>query len=148
MWSIDAYEIENQSSGCDDARRGGGFLLPKHSTVSALKSLGATIDLIDCCLKSLEHNFIECCHMHTHFMKELFQKIPVELPNQPGPEEKRRFLLHAIGGGWCVDKLGQKLPPLKKRKLSKKTRRGKLNKEKTNEGKSKMVQLEFSDTLE
>ena len=49
----------------------------------------------------------------------MFQKINVELPNQPSPKEKRKSLLNAIGGGWYVYKLGQKLPPLKKRKLSK-----------------------------
>ena len=50
----------------------------------------------------------------------MFQKIPVKLPNKPIPREKRRSLLHAIGGGWYVEKLGQQLPPLKKKKLSKK----------------------------
>ena len=58
--------------------------------------------------------------MYTHYMKELFQKIPVELPDQPSPKEKHKSLLHAVGGGWYVEKSVQKLPPLKKRKLSKK----------------------------
>ena len=53
-------------------------------------------------------------------MEELFHKIPVEIPNQHSPKEKRKSLLHSIGGGWYVDKLGQNLPPLKKRKLIKK----------------------------
>ena len=82
-------------------------------------------------------------------MKELFQKIPVELPNQHIPKEIPRYLLHAIGGGWYLDKSGHKLLPLKKRKLSKKkTRRGEWNKEKTNSGKSSMVWLGISYTLE
>ena len=54
--------------------------------------------------------------MYTHYRKELFQKIPVELPNQPSPKEKQESLLYAIRGGWYVEKLGQKLPPLKKSK--------------------------------
>ena len=45
-------------------------------------------------------------------------EIPVNLPNKPSPKEKLRSLLHAIGGGWYVEKLGQNIPPLKKRKLS------------------------------
>ena len=53
-------------------------------------------------------------------MEELFHKIPVKLPNKHSPKEKLKSLLHDIGGGWYVDKLGQKLPPLNKRKLSKK----------------------------
>ena len=53
-------------------------------------------------------------------MEELFHKIPVKLLNKPSPEEKLKSLLHAIGGSWYVDKLLQKLPPLKKRKSNKK----------------------------
>ena len=52
-------------------------------------------------------------------MDLLFQKIPVKHPNKPSPKEKHKLLLHAIGGGLCVEKLGQKLPPLNKIKLSK-----------------------------
>ena len=56
-------------------------------------------------------------------MEELFKKKPVKLPNKPSTKEKRKSLLHAIGGGWYVGKLLQKLPPLKKIKFRKKTRR-------------------------
>ena len=58
--------------------------------------------------------------MHVYNMKNLFQKIQVELPKQPSPKENRESLLHSIGGGWYVKKIGQKLPTLKKRRLSKK----------------------------
>ena len=51
--------------------------------------------------------------MHVYNMKNLFQKIPVELPKQPSPKENRKSLLHSIGGGWYVKKIGQKLPTLK-----------------------------------
>ena len=54
-------------------------------------------------------------------MKKLFLKISVELPKPTSPKKKTRSLLHAIEGGWYVKKLGQKLPPLKKRRLSKKS---------------------------
>ena len=57
--------------------------------------------------------------MYGFIMKKLMQKIPVELPKQPSPKEKRKSLLHAIGGGWYVNTLCQKLPPLKKSKLIK-----------------------------
>ena len=53
-------------------------------------------------------------------MAELLKKIPVKLPNKPSQKEKRKSLLHAIGGDWYVEKLGQKIPPLKKRKSTKK----------------------------
>ena len=82
--------------------------------------LGETIDFIGCWLKALEHNCLEICNLYTHYIEDLFQKILFELPNQLSPKGKLKLLLHAIGGGWYVEKLGQKLPPLKKRKLSKK----------------------------
>ena len=58
--------------------------------------------------------------MYVLNMNNLFQKIPVELNKQPSPKEKLKSLLHAIGGGWYVNKLGQKLPPLRISRLSKK----------------------------
>ena len=54
-------------------------------------------------------------------MKTLFLKIPVELPKQPSTKVKNQSLLHAIGDGWYVNKLGQKLPPLNKKRLNKKS---------------------------
>ena len=66
--------------------------------------------------------------MYTHYMKLLFQKIPVELPNQPSPKEKRKWLLHAIVCGWYVEKLVQKLPPLQKRTFSKKNNKMRIMK--------------------
>ena len=59
--------------------------------------------------------------MYLCSMKHLFLKIPVEVHKQPSPKEKYQSLLHAIGGGWYVNKLGQKIPPLNKTKLSQKT---------------------------
>ena len=52
-------------------------------------------------------------------MEELLKKIPVKLTNKPSPKEKRKLLLHSIRGGWYIKTLGQKIPPLKKSKLSK-----------------------------
>ena len=59
MCSIDAYKKENQSSSCYDGSSGGGCPLPSNSTTEALESLGKTIYFIGCCLKALEHNFLE-----------------------------------------------------------------------------------------
>ena len=83
--------------------------------------LGATIDFIGCWLKASEHNFIEHSNMYVLNMEKLFHKTPVELPKQTSPNKKIESLLHAIVCGRYVNKLGQKLPPLNKRKSSKKT---------------------------
>ena len=64
-------------------------------------------------------------------MKEIFQKIPVELPKNPFQKRNANdyYILLEVVGMW--KKLGQNLPPLMKRKLSKKARRGEGNKEQT-----------------
>ena len=49
----------------------------------------------------------------------MFQKTPVDLPKELSYKKKRQSLLHAIGGGWFMNKINDKLPPLKKRKISK-----------------------------
>ena len=56
-------------------------------------------------------------------MNKLFQKIPVEIPKEPIPKEKLKFLLNNITDGWYVKKLGQSLLPLKKMRLSKKSQK-------------------------
>ena len=53
-------------------------------------------------------------------MKIMFQKKSLELPKPPTCKVKRQYLLHANVGGWYMKKMNEKLPPLKKRKLSKK----------------------------
>ena len=50
----------------------------------------------------------------------MFQKIPVKLPKTVILKGKRRKSLYDIGGEWYMNKLNEKLPPLKKQKLSKK----------------------------
>ena len=86
MCYIDAHEKYHQSSSCYDDSSGGGSPLPTNLTTEAFVSLGATIDLIGCWLKALEHNVLERCNMYVFNMKKLFQKIPVELPKQPSPK--------------------------------------------------------------
>ena len=69
----------------------------------ALKYLGTTIDFIVCWKKGLEHKFLERCNLYSRYMEELFQKISVEITNQPSPKEKVKSLLHVIRGGWYVE---------------------------------------------
>ena len=123
MFAIDAHEKMNQQEH-DDGSSGGGYPLSSNSTTEALDSLGATIAFIGCWIKALELNLLERCHMYVFTMKILFLKTPVELPKQTSPKEKIQSLLHDIWGSWYMKKLGQNLPPLKKRKLRKKTKRG------------------------
>ena len=59
-----------------------------------------------------------------YFCYENNLKIPVELPKPSSPKEKHQSLLHAIGGGWYVKKLGQNIPPLKKKIINQKIPKG------------------------
>ena len=63
-------------------------------------------------------------------LEELFQKIPVELPNQPSPKKNENRYYMLLGGGWYVKKEGQKISPLNKSIFKKIPKRGGWNKEK------------------
>ena len=54
-------------------------------------------------------------------MKYLFKKIPVQLPKPLSLKEKQQSLLHDTGGDWYMKNIKDKLPPLNKRKPSKKS---------------------------
>ena len=47
--------------------------------------------------------------MYIFAMQKLFLKIQVEIPKPPIPKGKHQSLLHAIGGGWYVNKSVQNL---------------------------------------
>ena len=82
-----------------------GYLIPLNSKTEAFVSLSANINFIGCWLQAFEHNFLERCNMYFFNMKNMFQKIPVELPKPPSPRDKHQSLLYAIGGGWYMKKL-------------------------------------------
>ena len=102
----------------DDGSSGGSYPIPLDPTTEELVSLSATINFIGCWMQALEKN-LERCNIFFCY-ENMFQKIPVKLPKPPSPKEKHLLLLHAIGGGWNLNKLSEKLPPETKSKLRKK----------------------------
>ena len=68
LCAIDAHEKINPSEH-DDGNSGGGYPLPSNSTIESLYLLGATIDIIGCWIKALEHNFLERCRMYFFTMR-------------------------------------------------------------------------------
>ena len=56
--------------------------------------------------------------------KNCLEKLQLNFLINPVQRKKRRYLFHAIGGSWYVEKLGQKLPPVKKSKVRKNPKRG------------------------
>ena len=61
--------------------------------------------------------------MYFFTMKIMFQKNPVDIHKPPIPKEKHQSLLHAIGGGWYMNKLSEKILPLEKNKIIKKSQK-------------------------
>ena len=81
---------KDNPSTFDDGRNGGGYALPKNSTIELLVSLSETINFIDFCLKGLEHNLLERSNIYFETMINMFQKTPVELPKPPSHKGKRQ----------------------------------------------------------
>ena len=48
--------IKKQTTSVDDAGSKGGIEIPKDEKIASLKSLGATLNFIDCWLKNFQHN--------------------------------------------------------------------------------------------
>ena len=71
-------------------------------------------------MKGLEQNYLESSNMYFDTMKGMFQNIPVKLPKTLSLKEIHKTLLHAIGGEWYMEKMNEKLQPLKRQKLIKK----------------------------
>ena len=60
--------------------------------------------------------------MYNETMKVLFEKIPVGLLKPLILRGKLKSLLHDIVDEWYMKKINDKLPPLNKQKLSKKSK--------------------------
>ena len=58
MCSINAHNMQ-QPTYVDDAISSIGILIPTNSTIATLKSIGATLNFIDCWLKHFQHNYKE-----------------------------------------------------------------------------------------
>ena len=59
--------------------------------------------------------------MYSEAIQKFFEKIPVQLPKPLSHREKRQLLLNSIGNNCYMKKINEKLPPLKKQKLIKKS---------------------------
>ena len=94
-------------------------MLPSNSTTESLFPLSAAIDFIDLWMQGLEQNSLERSNMYFETMKNMFQKIPVELPKPLSHKIKLQYSLHAIGGDWYMNKFNENITPLNKRILRK-----------------------------
>ena len=68
----------------------------------------------------LGKNSMERSNMYFQNLECMFQKITFKLPKPLTLKERRKKLPFAIGFEWYMNKLNENLPPLRKRKLSKK----------------------------
>ena len=98
----------------------GDRLIPKHVTIEALESLGATLNFIKIWIKLLEGNYDAIRVAYSTALKEMFKKVPTTMTKPFSPKTKVQKLMTEIGGGWYMEKTTKVLPPLRRPKLSKK----------------------------
>ena len=75
MCSLVAHD-RLQDNYQDDEISIGDRVIPKHATVKALKSLGATFNFIDIWLHNLLQNYFEQKESYSAAMVEIFKTIP------------------------------------------------------------------------
>ena len=78
--------------------------IPNDATVKKLKSLGATFNFIDICLKLLRENYCALSESYSNAMEEMFKKIPQNVERALTSREKNHKLMTYIGGGWYLKK--------------------------------------------
>ena len=97
----------------------GDRVIPNDATVKALKSLGATFNLIDIWL----HNFCDNYFARSESYRVAMVEMPQNVEKPLTTREKNQKLITDIGGGWYLGKCSKGLPPLKRTKLSKKAKK-------------------------
>ena len=100
--------------------------IPNDATIKTLEELGATFNFIDIWLKLLHENYCARSESYINVMKDMFMQIPHYVEIALTPEEKIQKLLTDIGGGWYMGESARGLPPLKRTKLGKKRKKGRM----------------------
>ena len=98
----------------------GDGAIPNDATIKTLEAFGATFNFIDIWLKLLREYYCAQSESYINSMKYMFMQIPQNVEIALTPKEKIQKLLTDIGGGWYMAKSSRGLPPLKRKKLSKK----------------------------
>ena len=88
MCSITAHDRQ-QPTFFDDAINDGGRSIPKNATTASLKSLGETLNFIDCWLKQFQHNYQERLEIYHEAMIDLFKQIPT-MKSKPLSQDKNQ----------------------------------------------------------
>ena len=96
--------------------------IPKYATTKLLKALSYTLNFIDTRLKLFPDNYDARCDAYVNAMKDMFNQIPQTMSQPLTIKQKFQKLMIYIGGGWYMEKIAKRLPPLKRSKISKKTR--------------------------
>ena len=72
-------------------------LIPKHVTIKALESLGATRNFIDILLKLSVQNYDARCVAYITAIKEMLKQIPLKMIKSLSPKQKVQKLMKEIG---------------------------------------------------
>ena len=103
MCSLAAHD-KIQPSYEDDEISVGDRSIPKNATTKLLKSLGATLNFIDICLKLFDENYYARCVAYITAMKDVFKQIPQNMSKPFTTKQKVQKLMTDIGGGWYMEK--------------------------------------------
>ena len=104
MCSVTAHDSQ-QPTYVDDASISGGRSMHNNETTKALKSLGVTLNFIDCWFKHFQHNYQVILIIYHEAMIELFKQIPTMKSRPLSQYKKHQFLLTDVGSSWYMKKL-------------------------------------------
>ena len=88
--------------------------------------MGATLNIIDIWLKPLKDNYEIRSEMYNKYMKDIFKQIPLTMIKSLSSKQKVQKLTTEISAGWYMEKSYMGLPPLKRSKLGKNHKIGRM----------------------
>ena len=96
----------------DDTRSACVREIHKYATTEALKLPDATLNFIDCWLKTIQRNYQGILILYHDAMIDLFKQIPTMKLKLLLQYKYHQFLLTYISGSYSTEKIIKKLPPL------------------------------------
>ena len=104
----------------DDEISIGDRAIPNYATVKELNALGAIFNFIDIWIKLLRENYFDRSESYSIYMEEMFKQVPKNVERALTSREKKSKIDYRYWGWMVFEKCEKGIPPLKRKKLSKK----------------------------